>query len=357
MRLRVLAVALPLVVLPAERAAGEGVARPTLPGVRPLGMGNAFVAVVDDRNALHYNPAGLAALERLRFSGAGVTAGVDHRFFDVMSFIQENEGQFVDFETIDPDFYDRLAPYDDRWTALDASAYFDATGPGFGAGTFTVGRLQFKADRGVYEPRVSVDVYDDIVLLGGAARSFVGESLHAGATLKAVWRREASRDLTALEVAGFDPQTMLDDLESARGGLSTDVGFLWRPAGSTWSAGAVFRDLVGAIGGEDIDTALDLGVAWRPIRDGRLVRSVTLAADRRNLFGGEPFGVGMNVGGEVQLPVVSGRLGFHQGYPTLGLTLESGFFALDYAWFGRELGELPGAEAQFLHALEARFGF
>jgi hypothetical protein len=32
-------------------------------GVRPLGMGNAFVAVSDDFNALYYNPAGLARIK------------------------------------------------------------------------------------------------------------------------------------------------------------------------------------------------------------------------------------------------------------------------------------------------------
>lgn len=32
-------------------------------GLRPLAMGNAFVSVVDDFNALFYNPAGLARLK------------------------------------------------------------------------------------------------------------------------------------------------------------------------------------------------------------------------------------------------------------------------------------------------------
>ena len=36
-------------------------------GVRPLGLGGAFVALADDENALFYNPAGLGFLERMRF--------------------------------------------------------------------------------------------------------------------------------------------------------------------------------------------------------------------------------------------------------------------------------------------------
>src|SRR6187402_1591946 len=33
--------------------------------LRPLAMGNAFVAVADDKDAMHYNPAGLNLMGRL----------------------------------------------------------------------------------------------------------------------------------------------------------------------------------------------------------------------------------------------------------------------------------------------------
>ena len=84
---------------------------------------------------------------------------------------------------------------------------------------------------------------------------------------------------------------------------------------------------------------------------------MTLAVDRRDLFGGEAFGNGMHVGAEAQFPIVSARVGFNQGYPAAGVTLDARFLAIDYAYFGRELGEFPGSEGQYLHALEARIGF
>ena len=41
-------------------------------GAQAMGMGGAFVAVADDVTALHWNPAGLAGLERSRrSSGCG----------------------------------------------------------------------------------------------------------------------------------------------------------------------------------------------------------------------------------------------------------------------------------------------
>jgi hypothetical protein len=34
--------------------------------VRPMGMGNAFVAIADDGDAFYYNPAGLTAVRKIR---------------------------------------------------------------------------------------------------------------------------------------------------------------------------------------------------------------------------------------------------------------------------------------------------
>lgn len=38
-------------------------------GARPVGMGNAFVAIADDSTAIHWNPAGLVQLPRMELSG------------------------------------------------------------------------------------------------------------------------------------------------------------------------------------------------------------------------------------------------------------------------------------------------
>ena len=53
--------ALILFLLPNLARAGE--LKWTHYGIRPLAMGNAYVAVADDYNALFYNPAGLARIK------------------------------------------------------------------------------------------------------------------------------------------------------------------------------------------------------------------------------------------------------------------------------------------------------
>ena len=342
---------------PADPASAD-VPAPVLTGIRPLGMGNAFVAVADDRNALHYNPAGLSNLNRVRISGIGVHGGLDNEFFDVVNFIRDKEEQFSDFETIDPEFFDSLAPYDDKWVSADAHAYVDFTRKGLGLGAFTAGRVSFKIDRGVYEPRVHARVTDDIVGVVGAGLDLGRMDLKVGMAVKGIWRREVDRVLTAREVADFSPDDILGELEEATSGFGLDFGLYWQPPDSRFSAGMVVRNAPGVIGGEPIDGALDLGGAWRMARGGTLVRGITVAADVRDTFESDvSFGNKIHLGGEVRIPAVAIRTGFNQGYPTFGATLAARFVSLEYAFYGRELGNFPGAESQFVHAVEARVGF
>jgi hypothetical protein len=349
-------------ILAAATAAGPAAAGPPapfLPGIRPLGMGGAFVAVADDRNALHYNPAGLARLEETRISGLGLHGGLDDQFFEVVRFIQDHEEDFSDFESIDPEFYDALAPYDDRWVASDVHAFADLTRPGFGIGAYSTGRLQFKVDRGVYEPRVQAAVFDDIVALSGGAMPLGRFDVTVGGTLKAIWRRESTRTLTAREVSDFDPQDVLDDLAGADPGFGMDLGARWQRPDATWAVGGVLRDAATFVGGEKVATAVDLGVAWRPRATGwGPDRSLLIAADLRDTFGSDAaLGTKIRLGAEFRVSILALRAGLHQGYPTFGTTLDFlRVVQIDYAFYGRELGEFPGAEAQFLHALEARLG-
>ncbi len=331
---------------------------PTLEGIRPLGMGNAFVAVVDDRNVLYTNPAGLAHLERTSFSGVGVHGGVDDELFEVISFVQDHEDEFADFENVDQEFYDELAPYDDRWVAADAQAYVDLTRPYLGLGVYTSGRAQFKIDRGVYEPRVWADLVDDTVGVIGAAMNLGRADLRVGGALKGIWRRTSTRALSAREVSDFDPEEIVDDLEKARPGFSMDLGVTWQRPGSAWTLGAVARDAAGYVGGEGIDTALDLGAAWRPVRRSEgVIRQVLLASDLRNTLQDEPFPRKLNLGAEVSFPILALRGGFQEGYGSVGASLGLPVLTLDYAYYGRELGRFPGDEGQFVHAVEARIGY
>ena len=329
---------------------------PTLAGTRPLGMGNAFVAVADDRNALHYNPAALARLDRTHFVPLGVRGGLDDELTTVVRFIRDHEDQFGDLQNVDDAFLQELQPFDDRWVAADAAVYADLARPGFGIGVFATGQTQVKIDRGIYEPRVFETAISDIVGVVGGALPMRG-GLLAGAAAKAIWRRQSARQLTATEAASFDAGTIVDELQAAAPGFSMDLGAMWAPEGSPVTAGATLRDGWGWIDGERIDSALDLGTAWTPWhRPHSFLRNVLLAADVHDAASDGAVGKKVFLGAEARFPLISVRGGTHQGYGTVGASLAVLGVHLDWAYWGRELGQVPGAEEQFLHSVELRFG-
>ncbi|HEX4046465.1 MAG TPA: hypothetical protein VH309_01450, partial [Elusimicrobiota bacterium] len=77
--MRLLAAALAVLLAAPARAAFLDLGA----GARAPGMGDAFTALADDAYAIHYNPAGLAQLDRPQFSAAytklyvGLTDGSD----------------------------------------------------------------------------------------------------------------------------------------------------------------------------------------------------------------------------------------------------------------------------------------
>jgi long-subunit fatty acid transport protein len=54
-------------------------------GVRPMGMGNAFEAIADDINALHYNPAGIAQTDEKLFEFLAVRPRITTGLFGELS--------------------------------------------------------------------------------------------------------------------------------------------------------------------------------------------------------------------------------------------------------------------------------
>jgi len=68
-----------------------------LRGVRPMSLGNAFEAIADDINALHYNPAGIAQTKETLFGLLLIRARVSFDLFDELKTATE-----LFEETIDP---------------------------------------------------------------------------------------------------------------------------------------------------------------------------------------------------------------------------------------------------------------
>ncbi|MCH8126588.1 hypothetical protein IIC38_11565, partial [candidate division KSB1 bacterium] len=82
-------------------------------GVRPIGMGNAFVAVADDENTLYFNPAGLSRLNRAYTTVLINAQGIfDKNSLDIYKFLLKErdniENALSGLEIEDGDFYEKL---------------------------------------------------------------------------------------------------------------------------------------------------------------------------------------------------------------------------------------------------------
>jgi hypothetical protein len=100
-----------------------------------------------------------------------------------------------------------------------------------------------------------------------------------------------------------------------------------------------------------------VGGAWQPLRsESGLLRGLLIAADMDHVGGGGAFGKQICLGAEARIPLLALRMGSHQGYGTAGASLTLPGLQVDYAYWGRELGDFAGAEPEFLHTVELRLG-
>ena len=150
-------------------------------GARPMGMGGAFVAVVDDVTALHWNPAGLADLEGAQMFGMRTSVyGVDGLSED------------------------------------SAMAGYGSGGKGFAAGWMRTG---------------AQDLYTEDTIAAGYGMKTPIDGLSAGLSVKRF----------SIEAPGYE---YYNDPAYQNGGddaYSGDVGLLYKRG--SWTAGATYRNI------------------------------------------------------------------------------------------------------------------
>ncbi len=151
-------------------------------GARAMGMGGAFVAVADDVTALHWNPAGLASLERVEVFGM------------------------------------RTSVYGVEGVSEDAAIV------GYGNGKYgaAVGWMRTGAQ----------DLYsEDTIIAGYGYDGCFLEGLSAGVTLKRF----------SIDAPGYDYYNDPAFNEDGDAAFSADLGWLYRR--NNWTVGGAFRNL------------------------------------------------------------------------------------------------------------------
>ena len=303
--------------------------------IRALGMGGAYTAVVNNADALYYNPAALNRVKGFNLTLLNVALGIND---------QETFTNLADIGTLDsPDDYESLYGQD-IWVGVGAKAGFAV--PNFGVGFYNSGNISFRLNNPSF-PAVDTTYINDYGYVVGVAFT-VSSQASFGVNFKRVARTGGSVPIGP-EIISATDSNLADEFNQKGIGYGADLGFLYSPsAGSASTFSVAWKDVGStafiAESGQTAPTRqkddLTLGYA---LSVDTLLAGATLAIDMKHLMDyDEPFGKKLHMGAEINLPFVDLRGGFSQGYSTLGLSMNLFLFELEIAQYKVEKGAYPG---------------
>lgn len=346
---KILLLSLAFALLSQSRASGY---QDLYTSVRALGMGNAYTAVASELDALWYNPAGLARNKGLRLTVFDLQMGSNG--LKVYEKYQEYGNSGDNLATFLNSLYG-----ENMW----AHAHFRTglTLPYFGVGLFGAGDLEALLDNPAY-PSFELEATADYGFMTGMAVPLVPEMVALGFNLRRTTRLGSRVPLEPSIMANLNTQNIEDELKREGIGYGIDMGLnvtfptavkptislVWKNMGVT-----SFKHVrgPGAPAAEQDEVVLGFGLDI-----GSKKYSITPAFDIRHVNRGNMhIGNKLNMGFEVSLPVLDLRAGFHQGYYTLGASTDLGFFRVDAATYGVELGTYPGQLEDRRYVVQATF--
>ncbi|WP_141736596.1 hypothetical protein [Oligoflexus tunisiensis] len=333
-------------------------------GLRPLGMGNAYVAVADDYNALFYNPAGLARLKEW-----------DGEFLNPRVDLSTNLGGLM------KDVQDKLksGKVSDTLELIEAN-----TGKSYHAGFGLTPHLIFKnfgfgigIDVGasmVFHKNIAADFDAGVrlVMPFTFAMNFLDDKLSVGASLKGRVRAGVDRQFTMEDIEAF--QTKGSDTSDkkindyALGGFGTgaDVGLLFTPTKTMEPTIGVSVTDVGAtsyetqdIGGEAVGNpapqlaSVNVGFSLKPVQKDKFY--VLTSMDMHSINQPYSFSKKWNLGTEVGYgSIIKLQAGLYQGYLTGGFQFDVGVINLRAITYAEELGTQAGFQEDRRYAVQIK---
>jgi len=401
-----------LLLLASTLYAAQG---PVHKSLRAYAMGNAFVAVAEDKDAVYYNPAGLNLINRLgnyekypelgyypnNFIDARISTGVNlpvsqgyqayklgmdaaHVYKNATR--DPNAGQSVILDTVGnhPELSDKLMAFDQRTFPVGVKQDFEFAVPHFGGSIWLDATVSPYLETGIITPGVGIDTaYVDAV--AQAAIGFgIGERWSVGIGYKGVKREYMPRMKTSL----LEFQSAIDTIKSESDLIKSDVSkvstvghaielggmYQWK---REVRLGASLRNLfIVPMGEESITPNLTTGIVYSPRRLQRntgFYRKVNFAADYEDIFNNDrnyKFFSHLNIGMEcdqvllgipnypsIRFLKARGGVGFKGGYPTAGFALEvMRFVEVEATTWAEELGYYTGAVENRYWVVQASIG-
>ena len=394
---------------------------PTHHSLRAEGMGNAHVAVVDDKEAIYFNYAGLSQINRLgnyklrpetgyyprnfgdmRLNLGG--AGPFETYFSTFNEVKNLQGLYqrasqdaiayglssmsvlMDSLANHPELMHMLHSYDHKPLGMRIKMDAELAFHGFGGAVWVDGSITPYLDGGLILPYMTIETfYVDGVMQGGVAYGFT-DNFSVGIGGKIAKRQKVSRitmDVInynslqdTLEDRYHDATVHIFDFNSISAGL--DLGVLYQLTREV-RVGASLTDIYfKELAGDKITPNFTMGVNYSPRffnKNSAYARKFNIACDYANMFYSENNDLPLshlNFGLEVEQTVLAWpgynnelrglavRLagGFKGGYPTAGIGLEVlRFFTLDLVTWAEELGYYTGQDEERIYMAQISLGF
>lgn len=336
-------------------------------GTRPLAMGNAYVGVADDFNALFYNPAGLARLPSWSFEilnpSVAVSSNTVSTIPDVLELANSkstSEGGKTEVQSV-LSIFDTLSGKS-QYVNLGLTPHLVFPGFGFGLGIDVGGTLIAHRD-----PSATVDAGANVIVPVTYAKSMLEDRLSLGATLKGVFRTGVDREFSLADISAFtkndsttssnSSQDNLKDYLNSGRGVGLDVGMLFTPVKTMEpTLGVSVTD----VGGTPLKSTSDLygkpkprdpsvntGISFKPVMSGSMYLLTSVDAHAIN----QPmhFSKKLNLGSELGFgKVLKFQLGLHQGELSGGCQLDAWLLILRIATYAEQLGPTAGEDKRFV---------
>lgn len=349
-------------------------------GVRPLGMGNAFIAVEgSDENALFYNPAAINDLPK-----------ETHMQFLLPTV--EMSYKLIPFVTDILDLNDDIDAAGTDSAKIDVFDQFAATHTGRYEETGVRGNLVtfmhhwltasiFYENRTVFgltnpaSSTIDVEALTQAGIMVGSAYPFFDDHLQVGVAAKFIGRHLVDEIITQRDIIATANFNDIFQYKEFGFGFGGDIGLKGKlpffEGGKTWDyldpvLAVTLQDIghTRFIMGDDVgrqNESLSAGFALHP--DFWKFKSL-LAVDFRDLEYRSDILNKFHAGYELTWPEISKvlrsasvRLGVNQGYIAGGFGLDFKYFKLNAATYGREIAEKTYQKQSRMFALQLAAGF
>jgi len=388
--------------------------------LRALAMGNAFVAVAEDKEAVYYNPAGLNMLNRLgnyethpelgyypdNYFDARINVGFDvpaAEAFKAYTLGREIQSLYknaqaaaaasdtggiqnvlIDSLSAHADISDKIMAFDQLPINIATKIDFEGAIPHMGGAIWVDGGVAPYIEAGIITPAAGIDTaYLDAVAQGGIGIG-IGDKLSIGAGLKASKREY----IPEIKISLLDWTQAQDTLLAQRDriladskkfstiGIAAEFGALYQLKRDVRLGASVRNLYFRQMGDEKFTPNITAGIAYSPRRLQRntgFARKVNLAMDYEDILkndkGYKPLSH-LNMGMEVDQVLlaipnwpnlralkVRGGVGFRGGYPTAGIAIEAlRIVELEACTWAEEAGYYTGAEENRFWVVQLSLG-